>query len=116
MKTANMLRPSDDPSGKAKRMEKEWIITDRIQFGRQIDGKVYRCNGMMIRPGDFVDVTAVAEIFTYSGVAGREIHVNFAMTRVVQLKAVDTTRMVNAPLYAPRKSLTLHAERQGIYS
>lgn len=92
-----MLRPSDDPTGKAKRMEKDWIISDRIQVGRQIDGKVYKCNGMMIRPGDFVDVTAVAEIYTYNGVGGKDIHVNFAMTRVVQLKAAgDRTRIVSS--------------------
>lgn len=92
--TPNLLRPSDDPTGKAKKMDKEWIISEKIQFGRQVDGKIQRCNAMMIRPGDFVDVTAIAQIFTYNGAGGRDAHVSFAMTRVVQLKAAEAVRIV----------------------
>lgn len=95
----NALRACEDPSGYAKKIEKQWIVTDRIQVGRQVKDKVVKCNELMIRPGDFVDVTAVAEIFQFNHGTGRDVVINFAMRRVVQLQAATISRAVSVGNY-----------------
>lgn len=95
VEVVNLLKPSDDPTGKAKAMDKEWYISNRVTVGRQLpNGKVRQCSGLIIRPGDFVDVLAVVDIVTYTNSSGRNVRVNFAMKRVIQLKAAATMRKV----------------------
>ena len=88
-----MLKPYEDASGKAKEMENEWIITEKVRIGKQsADGKVRGCSGLMIRPGDFVDVTAMPDIVTPPGKDGLKL--NWNMTKVIQLKAGAVIKQV----------------------
>ena len=92
----NLLRERDDPTGKAKAISKQWIIRDRVAFSRQLNGKIISCSGLMICPGDFVDVSTTAEIDVKRKDMGMlDVRVNFSLKRVIQLKAVAMTYVVS---------------------
>ena len=97
--TTNLLRERDDPTGKAKALGKQWIVRDRVAFGRQLNGKIISCSRMIIRPGDFVDVSATAEIDVKRKDTGAlDVRVNFSLKRVIQLKAAAVSYTVSTSI------------------
>lgn len=70
-------------------MKDRWVAADQIQIGCQdTDSKLKHISHMMIRPGDYINVTVVLDISTFRGRDGRETRINFAMMRIVQPSAV----------------------------
>ena len=51
------------------------------------NGKIKVCNPMVIRRGDFADVTVVFDITSSPCKAGRELRINLSMDRIILLKA-----------------------------
>ena len=84
-----MLTPADDPTGRATRIAKRWVVTEKVAFMEQVScGKIRRCNGLAIQARDFVDVSVAADIRTYpTAKGGREVEVRFGMKRVIILKS-----------------------------
>lgn len=84
--TPSALTASDDPDGKAKSVENQWRVVHRISVGKvRGDGRVVKCHHLEIMPGDFVDVTVVADIETV-GTKNATSKVHFEIQRVVRLQ------------------------------
>ena len=84
----SILSPSEDPCGDAKKIEKQWVVTEKVQVGIQDDdGRLTRCSPLAIQPGDFVDVTVVADISSYAGNESHKLFVDFRPQRIIRLCA-----------------------------
>ena len=70
-------------------MSARWIVATKLQLAYQdSNDKIRACNYKVFRPGDFVDITVVFDIFTRTRESGREHCVFLSMERIIQLQAV----------------------------
>lgn len=82
-----VMLESDDPTGKAAQIKDTWIVTRKVKTGQRTDdGRLVPMCGLLIRPGDFVDVTATVDIVTTHSANGRQLRVFLAMQSVIRLK------------------------------
>lgn len=74
-----------DPEQSADTIASQWIITDRLQIGKQdTDGKVVLAHSYEIKAGNFVDISATLDIFT-PGMNHRKCVVRLWMNRINHL-------------------------------
>lgn len=92
----SVLQDRDDPNGDAKRMEKSWIVQEKLQVGKLNEkGKVIRCGSEELRVGDFVDVMLAPEIVQY--LENKEhkdnLQVHFELRGIVRLLKGNDVRV-----------------------
>ncbi|KAK7685938.1 hypothetical protein QCA50_010747 [Cerrena zonata] len=93
--TALPLSSTDDPFGQAAKVNKLWVVTERLQLGTQgkSSGKIVACDASSIRAGDFVEVTCVLDMAT-KGFSHKKVAIRLWMTRVIQLADRNNVRKV----------------------
>ncbi|KAI0059790.1 hypothetical protein BV25DRAFT_1782880, partial [Artomyces pyxidatus] len=81
----SILTGVDDPYGRADAVIDSWRVVEKIAFGRQTaDGRLERCNPLIFRSGDFVDVSAKVDIINIRTKRGvPTIAVHMAPVRVI---------------------------------
>ncbi|OBZ74973.1 hypothetical protein A0H81_05663 [Grifola frondosa] len=104
----SVLRHGDDPFGHAGKVSSRWVVLHKINTGvRGVDGKLRQCGHIVIRKGDFVDVSVFVELYKRHTQQGVKVEMNLAMNDVVRLysaremkdlfqrgNTVSSTRMV----------------------
>lgn len=96
----NELRRDKDPTGAARKMEKRWIVENKLEIGKQEDTRLRKCTHIVFQRGDFVDATVTADIATLAAANGRRTQVHFKLQRVVRLLP-RAHIMVSRPHYHP---------------
>ena len=88
------LGPNEDPGGKVKTFEREWIIDHRVKTAvQQASGKFVLTNPLAIRRGDFVDVAALFTIVIRRGRYGGSTEVMLAPLEVVRLRTASEVKV-----------------------
>lgn len=78
-----MLTVRDDPKRAADRIVDNWVASEKLVIALADEKmNLKQCSHILIRHGDFVDVTLVPEIVTKNGT----VKVYYTMQRVVLLK------------------------------
>ena len=87
--------PASDPAyDDLKKIEKRWVIANKLQVGRRKDdGKLVSCSPLMVQKGDFVDVSVVADIASYGGENSANTRVHFRLEQVLQVTAARPVRV-----------------------
>ena len=92
-KPRTVLAERDDPQGKARKVEKEWTVTEKVVLlARRDNGKLVPCDHYEIHEGDFVDVTFGFDIVTPPGT--RTVLVTLSPKKVVRLSTADRGKKV----------------------
>lgn len=82
----SVLAAEEDPNGDAKAIEKQWVVSNKLQIGkRSTNGTVCACAPEEIRVGDFVDVLVSPEIVQRRGRGRDDLQVYFDLKGVVRL-------------------------------
>ena len=102
-KLVSVLNDRLDPTGKARKLMPDWIVTESLPvFVQHQNGSIMPCNHYRIRKGDFVDVIASVDIVQRPGRS--ELTVGLTLRQVVQLKgnalAVKVCHMYTRKDYA----------------
>ena len=59
----SVLRPEDDPHGWCPRVQKDWVIANRLQVGKKNNlGVLTQCLPLLLTQGDFVDVAVEIDV------------------------------------------------------
>ena len=88
------LGPYEDPGGKVKKLEREWIVDHRVKTAvQQASGKFVLTNPLAIRRGDFVDVAALFTIVIRRGRYGGSTEVMLAPLEVVRLRTASGVKV-----------------------
>ena len=81
----SVLGARDDPTGKARKLLPDWVVTDHLPvFVQHGDGRIVPCSYYRFRRGDFVDVIATVDIVQRLG--KRDLSVGLTLCQVVQLR------------------------------
>ena len=84
---ASVLQVEDDPTGKAKAMEHEWVVERKTKVNQRVpDGGIIPYAGMLIAKGDFVDVSATIDIVRTRSERGMHTRLYLELREVTLLK------------------------------
>ena len=58
-----MPRPEDNPHGWCRRVQKDWVVTNCLQVGKQNNlGVLTQCSPLLLTQRDFIDVAVEIDI------------------------------------------------------
>ena len=79
----------EDPTGDLSRIRNKWELEKGLKVAKYNSflGNIHRCNFMEIQPGDFVDITVVADIASIRNPKGSRTECHFKLDSVIQLMA-----------------------------
>ncbi|PIL35523.1 hypothetical protein GSI_02251 [Ganoderma sinense ZZ0214-1] len=81
------LSAHEDPGGKVKKFERQWVVDHRVKTAVQgSGGKFVISNPLAIRRGDFVDVAALVTVVVHRGRHASSTEVMLAPLEVVRLR------------------------------
>ena len=79
----------EDPTGDLNRIRNKWELEEGLKIAKYNPflGNIQRCNFMEIQPGDFVDITVVADITSIRNPKRPQIKCHFKLPSIIQLMA-----------------------------
>ena len=101
----SVLQPEDDPHGWCPRVQKDWVIANRLQVGKKNNlGVLTQCSPLLLTQGDFVDVAVEIDVAS-DGTSSQNstVRVHLSLLHIVLLaKASKFPRVRSSPPIAVR--------------